>query len=177
MADLSDDDIVTFIPAQIRLTPFDRRQKELRELLEQHEELSKQLNNERRLVVLEYRIQKARERLDEEKRRDGDDGWRRRRDVDSWRAGEGRELRNASRRAVRAHPNENLSHMTPEEKDRHKRDQRADANFKKRQIAKGVTEPAIQAALALRRQQRACERLAATEAENSMLRDPTFGMF
>lgn len=98
MADNSDDDTFTFIPAQIRLTPFDRRLKELRELQAQYEELSKQPNRERRLAGLGYQILKAKERFEEEKRRDGDDVWRRRRDVDDWRAGEGRELRNASRR-------------------------------------------------------------------------------
>ena len=39
MADYSHDDTFTFIPAQIRLTPFDHRLKELRELQEKHEQL------------------------------------------------------------------------------------------------------------------------------------------
>jgi len=166
MADVSDDDTFTFIPAQIRLTPFDRRLKELRELLEQHEELSKQPNSERRLAVLEYRIRKAKERFEEEKRRDGDDGWRRRRDVDSWRSGEGRELRNSSRRKVRDKPNEDLSHMTDEQKEERKRDQRADGNFVKRREAKGAAAADIQAELIVRQQQ-----------GNPMTNDPTFGMF
>jgi hypothetical protein len=177
MADVSDDDTFTFIPAQIRLTPFDRRLRELRDLEVKYEELSKHPNNERRLAGLRYQIRKAKERFEEEKRRDADDGWRQRRNTDAWRAGEGREIRNASRRKVRSKPNEDLSHLTANQKEERKRDQRADLNFEKRQTANGVSEPDIQAALALRRQQRARERSASAETENAMLSVPTFGMF
>ncbi len=43
--------------------------------------------------------------------------------IDVWRAGEGREFYNASRRTVRASPNADLSGMTAEEKAAHEREQ------------------------------------------------------
>lgn len=43
--------------------------------------------------------------------------------IDTWRAGEGRDVYNASRRQVRAGPNANLKTMTDEEKAAHKREQ------------------------------------------------------
>ncbi|TNM60547.1 hypothetical protein [Aliirhizobium smilacinae] len=177
MADASDDDTFTFIPPQIRLTPFDRRLRELRELQERYEELARQPNKERRLAELKYQIREAKKRFEEEKRRDGDENWRRRRDVDSWRSGEGRELRNSSRRKVRDKPNEDLSHMTDEQKEERKRDQRADGNFVKRREAKGVAVANIQAELIVRQQQRNSMRQAALETENPMTSDPYFGMF
>lgn len=177
MADVSDDDTFTFIPAKTRLTPFDRRLRELRELQERHEELSTQPDKERRLAELEYQIREAKKRFEEETRRDGDEGWRRRRDVDSWRAGEGRESRNASRRKVRAKPNENLSHLTAAEKEERKRGQRADRNFVKRREANGASASDIQAELIVRQQQRNSMRQAESEEVNQKMSDPTFGMF
>lgn len=177
MADVSDDDTFTFIPPQIRLTPFDRRRQELRALQEKYEELSEQPNRERQLAALDYLVRRAKERFEEENKRGLDDGWRRRREVDSWRSGEGRELRNSSRRKVRDKPNEDLSHMTDEQKEERKRDQRADGNFVKRREAKGAAAADIQAELIVRQQQRNSMRRAAAEAGNPMTSDPTFGMF
>ncbi len=177
MADDSNDDTFTFIPPQIKLTPFDRRLKELRELQEKHEQLSKQPNKERRLAEVEYQLRNAKDKFEEEKRRDGDEAWRKRRGIDSWRSGEGREARNASRRKVRAKPNEDLSHMTDEQKKEHKRDQRADSNFIKRREASGASAADIQAELAARQQRRANNRQAVSDAGNDMAAHPDFGMF
>ncbi len=177
MVDVSEDDTCTFIPQQIRLTPYDRRMQELRSLRDKYDEVSKQPNKERQLAQLAYLIRRAEERLEEEMRRDGDDGWRRRRDIDRWRSGDGRESRNASRRKVRSEPNEDLSHMTPEQKEQRKRDQRADANFIKRQEAKGLAASDIQARLLLRQEQRESKRGAAADSESAMTRNSAFGMF
>ncbi|KSV61486.1 hypothetical protein N185_10710 [Sinorhizobium sp. GW3] len=177
MAIMNDDDTCVFIPAEIKLTPFDRRQQELRALQEKYDELSKQPKRERQLAELDFLIRRAKERFAEENRRGVDDGWRRRREVDSWRSGEGREARNSSRRKVRDKPNEDLSHMTDAQKEERKRDQRADANFVKRRAAKGVAASDIQAELTVRQQQRDGMRAAAAVAGSPMTSNPTFGMF
>lgn len=177
MAEVSDDDTFTFIPAQIRLTPYDRRLRELQDLEEKYEELSKHPNNERRLAGLGYQVRKAKERFEEEKRRDADDGWRQRRNTDAWRAGEGREIRNASRRKVRSKPNEDLSHLSAEQKDERKRGQRADANFIKRRVEEGMSEADIQIALASRQQERTAKRATKSQVEQSLAENPAYGMF
>lgn len=177
MENLNDDDSYVFEPALIKFTPFDRRLKELRDLQEKRAVLLTQPDNQRQLAVLDYRIRNAQDRFDTEKKRDADDAWRRRRDIDDWRSREGREIRNASRRKVRSKPNEDLSPLTPEQKKEHKRAQRADANFIKRQKAKGLAAFDIQAGLLLRQQQRESKRVAATEAESAMARNPGFGIF
>ncbi|NEJ21114.1 hypothetical protein GR247_13160 [Rhizobium leguminosarum] len=176
MENPNDDDVYVFTPATIKLTPYDRRLRELRALREQRE-LSISSSNQRRMAELDYQIKKAEERLEKEKRRDADEKWRRLRDIDDWRSRNGRASRNASRRKVRNEPNEDLSHMTPEQKEERKRDQRADANFIKRQEAKGVAASDIQVRLMLRQQERDSKRGAVAEAESGMARNPTFGMF
>ncbi|MGO7050596.1 hypothetical protein [Rhizobium leguminosarum] len=176
MENRNDDDAYAFIPATIKLTPYDRRLRELRSLREKRE-LAISSNDHRRMAELDYQIKKAEERLEEEKRRDADEKWRRLRDIDDWRSRNGRASRNAGRRKVRNKPNEDLSHMTPAQKEERKRDQRADANFIKRQEAKGVAASDIQVWLMLRQQERDRKRGAAAEAECGMASNPTFGMF
>jgi len=51
-----------------------------------------------------------------------DEGWRKRREIDVYRSGEGREEYNASRRKVRSHPNADTKSMTPEQRAQHDRD-------------------------------------------------------
>lgn len=177
MENLNDDDSYVFEPAIIKFTPFDRRLKELRDLQEKREVLLTQPENQRQLAVLDYRIRNAQERFDTEKKRDADDAWRRRRDIDDWRSRDGREARNASRRKVRSKPNEDLSHLTPEQKEQRKRDQRADANFIKRKEQAGMPQANIQAALLLRQQQRDAKRRASEEMERDLATNPAYGIF
>jgi len=177
MENLNDDDTYVFEPVVIKLTPYDRRRQELRALQEKRDKLLTHPESQRRIAELDYQIKKAEDRFEKEKKRGTDDSWRRRRDIDDWRSQDGRELRNASRRKVRSKPNEDLSHLSPEQKEERKRDQRADANFIERQKAKGLAASDIQAGLLLRQQQRENKRLAVAEAENAMARNPAFGIF
>lgn len=177
MENLNDDVTYVFEPAVVRLTPYDRRIRKLRALKEKRDELLKRPDDQRRVAQLDYLIKEAEERFEKEKKRDADDGWRRLRDIDNWRSRGGKELRNANRRRVRVKPNEDLSHLTAEQKEQRKRDQRADANFIKRQQAKGLAVSDIQAGILLRQQQRERKRVAATEAESATARNPAFGIF
>jgi hypothetical protein len=126
---------------------------------------------------VDYQIKRAEDRFEEEKRRGIDDKWRRLRDIDDWRSRNGRDQRNASRRKVRNKPNEDLSDLTPEQKEQRRRDQRADANYVKRQKAKGVPASDIQAALQVRRHQRDSERREAEGAEHRLAENPAYGIF
>lgn len=177
MENLVDDDTYVFEPAVIKLTPYDRRLKELRNLQDEREELLTHSGNQRRITELDYLIQKAQERFDKERKRSTDDAWRRRRDIDGWRSGNGRELRNASRRKVRSQPNEDLSHLTPEQKDERKRDQRADANYRHRLEKKGLSGADIQVALLLRQQRRDAKRSASVEVEHHRATNSAYGVF
>lgn len=177
MQNLEDDDIYVFEPAVIKLTPYDRRRQELRELQEKRDEVSTLPNSQRRLAGLEYKIEEAQRRFEEEQQRATDDSWRRLRDIDDWRSRDGRELRNTSRRKVRSMPNDDLSDLTKEQKDRRKGFQRADANFIARNKLKGVSEAEIQAGLLLRQQKREIKQAAADEAESALSVNPTYGMF
>jgi hypothetical protein len=68
---------------------------------------------------LEVALQEAREAL----RASGDETVRKWDRIEQWRAGDGRETYNASRRTVRVNPNADLSGMTDEQKAAHKREQ------------------------------------------------------
>lgn len=177
MENLNDDDSYVFEPAIIKLTPFDRRLKELRELQEKREVLLEKPDHERQLATLDYMIQVAQKRFDKETKRGSDDAWRRRRDIDDWRSREGRELRNASRRKVRSKPNEDLSHLSAEQKEERKRGQRADANFIKRRMEEGMSDAEIQIALALRQQERAAKLATKSPVEQPLAQNPAYGMF
>lgn len=177
MENLNDDDTYVFEPAAIRLTPYDRRLKELRDLQDKREELLGYPDSPRRIAELDYLIQKAQKRFDTEKKRSTDDEWRRRRDTDDWRSRDGRELRNASRRKVRSKPNENLSHLTSEQKEQRKRDQRSDANFIKRREQDGMPQDNIQAALLLRQQERGAKRMMSEQLDCDLATKPAHGSF
>jgi len=177
MENLNDDDTYVFEPAVIKLTPYDRRRQELRALQDKRDELLLYPDSQRRIAELDHQIKEAKERFEKEKGRSTDDDWRRLRDIDDWRSRDGKELRNASRRKVRSKPNEDLSHLTPEQKEERKRLQRADANFIKRQEQKGVSEADVQAALLVRQQQRDAKRSAAAEVERQLATNPAYGMF
>ncbi len=165
----------------VKLTAYDRRRAELRDAEEKRDVIAvlpgRTQAEEKQLVILEARVAKAKERLDSEVKRGSDDLWRKRRGIDSWRGGEGKELYNASRRQSRRAPNERLTDLTPEQKAQRKKDQRSDANWKKARAAKGWSEDQITAALAVRIEARLASRSPEAEGSSEMERDPTYGMF
>ncbi|GHC17405.1 hypothetical protein GCM10007291_15220 [Gemmobacter nanjingensis] len=156
----------------VKLTAYDRRRNELRELEAKRDalEAKSDLDDRERqtLATLIPVIAKAQERFEREGKRAKEDLWRKRRGVDEWRAGEGRDDYNAKRRKVRHHPNADLSDMTPDQKAQYERDRRSDANWFKRQREKGVNEAAITAAYAERLEVRRREREERAEDEAAM---------
>lgn len=172
--DPNDPDVIIEQP---KLTPYDRRRMELRELEAKRDailaggEVSD--DDQRRLAALAPLINEARKRFDLECKRATDDLWRERRSIDDWRAGEGREERNKSRRKVRTAPNADLSAMTPEEKAQYGRDRRSDTNWFSRRRKKGESEASIAAAYAERLELRRRERAAMEELHSH----PDFGKF
>ena len=172
----------------IKLTPYDRRLKELRELQGKRDAIAASGDlsdyDQRRLLVLAWQIGKAQKRFDLEGERARDDDWRTRRNIDGWRAGIGREEYNSSRRKVRILPNTDLSEMAPDQKAQYERDRRSDANWLKRCRDRGMTEPEIAAAYRARITERTQNRgavptgLEQAEADDNGLRSlPGFGMF
>ena len=181
-----EDDGPIFEP--IKLTPYDRRMKELRDLQTRRDAITANGNigtfGQRRLLVLEREIKVAQERFDHEGERARDDGWRARRGIDEWRADVGREQYNSSRRKVRVLPNADLSEMSPDQKAQYERDRRSDSNWLKRCREKGMAEPDIAADYRARVADRTHgrkEELALSEqaeADDDGLRNlPGFGMF
>jgi hypothetical protein len=175
MENLNDDDTYVVERAPIKLTPYDRRLKEFRDLSEKRNELASHPDSQRRIAQLDLLMEQAQKRLEIEKERSIDDAWRRRRDIDDWRSRDGKELRNASRRKVRNKPNEDLSHFTTSEKEQRKRDQCADANFIKRRELEGMSVADINAALLQRQQERVAKRMASDT--HDLGTNPDYGMF
>ena len=175
MENLNNDDSYVFERLPIRLTAYDRRLKELRELKQKREALLARPDSMRRIAEVNLLIERAQAGLDAEVKRSSDDTWRRLRDIDDWRSRDGKELRNARRRKVRSKPNEDLSHLTPSEKEQHKRDQRADANFIKRRELDGMSAADINAALLQRQQERVAKRMASDT--HDLGTNPDYGVF
>ena len=172
----------------IKLTPYERRFIELRELQGKRDAIAAGGDlsdyDQRRLLVLAWQIGKAQKRFDLEGERARDDDWRIRRAIDDWRGGIGREPYNSSRRKVRIMPNADLSKMAPDEKAQYEKDRRSDANWIKRCRDKGMTEPDITAAYRARIVERTQNRKVAltvlkqAEADDDRLRSlPGYGMF
>lgn len=90
----------------------------------------------------------AKRRLKTEIDRDGDDHWRELRRFDEWRAGEGREVRKASRRKVRSEPNKILKSMTADERAAHENMLNADRVYRSKKRKAGWTDDQIAAGLA-----------------------------
>lgn len=169
--------------AEVKLTPYDKRRAELRDLEAKRDAIQAkgELTGEdqTRLAVLTPLIDKAQARFDRETQRALDDVYRKRRGVDDWRAGEGREEYNAKRRA-RDEPNADLSGLTPEQKKQRKLDQTADSRWMKRCRVDGWPESRIQAELVTRIRQREADRAvkAQTSDDDAEMRSrPTYGMF
>lgn len=169
---------------EVRLTAYDRRRIELRELEAKRDAIQAKAEltpeDRTRLAALGPVIAKAQERFEREVQRAKDDLWRKRRGIDEYRAGDGREEYNAKRRSVRQHPNADLSDMTDEQRAQYERDRRSDANWFKRQRDKGMSEAMITAAYAQRleaRQLERTEKAQADDAEAAMQENPIFGMF
>ena len=116
-------------------------------------------------------------RMRSELHRDQTDTGRRQNAIDEWRATDGRELYNTRRRKVRIMANECLDHLSPAEKAQRKKDQMADANWKKRQLAAGLNEAQIMAAFAIRLAEREAKRSAVKIDQKKLQDDPTFGLF
>lgn len=139
---------------KVTLTPYDKQRMKLRELEAKRDAIlgkAETTDDDRmRLAKLTPLIVRATERFEREAARAKDDVYRKRRSIDAWRAGDGRDEYNTKRRKRRDHPNADLSEMTPEEKAEYKRIQRKDANWFKRQRKNGLSEAAITAAYALR---------------------------
>lgn len=168
---------------EVKLTPYDKRRAELRDLEAKREAIlskSEQTAEDvSRLAVLAPLIDKAQARFDREGKRALDDTYRKRRGIDEWRAGEGREEYNAKRRD-RPEPNADLTALTPEQKKRRKQDQTNDGKFIKRCRADGWPEARIQAELVVRIREREAERAAEAQVdadETKMKSGPTYGMF
>ena len=168
-----DPDIIIHAPKK---TPYDTRREELRKVQAKRDVILAQPelsdDDRRRVALVEIQITRAQERFDKETKRAVDAGWRKRRAIDEWRAGVGREQRNSSRRK-KLKPNLDLSGMTDDQKKLHKQDQCSDANWIKRCRGKGMAEAMIAAAYAIRLEVRTVER-----AEKAEMHDnPNFGMF
>lgn len=82
-----------------------------------------------------------------EKERALDDRFRKFHLVNNWRANEGRNKYNASRRKVRDKPNAKVSDMTPEERARHKLDKNAERQWRLTRRKTGWTDDRIEAEL------------------------------
>lgn len=168
----------------VKLTPYDKRRNELRELEEQRAAITAKVElddtDRQALAVLVPKIAKAQERFEREGQRAKDDTYRKRRSIDAYRAGDGREEYNAKRRKVRHHENADLSGMTAEQKAQYEKDRRSDANWFKRQRDNEVSEAAITAAYAQRLEARRKERADKAQIINdeaTMRADPMFGKF
>ncbi|MGA0539041.1 hypothetical protein [Neotabrizicola sp. VNH66] len=168
----------------VKLTPYDKRRLALRELEAKRDTITAKgeltAEDQTRLAVLAPLIDKAQALFDREGQRAKDDTSRKHRGIDKWRAGDGREQRNQSRRKVRAEPNADLSELTPEQKNRRKLDQVADSRWMKRKRADGWPEPRIQAELVVRIRQREADRADKAQVaddEAAMRADPNFGKF
>lgn len=167
----------------VKLTPYDKRRAELRDLEAKRDAiLSKSeqtAEDQKRLTVLAPLIDKAQVRFDREGARALDDTFRKYRGIDEWRAGEGREEYNAKRRD-RPEPNADLSELTPEQKKQRKLDQTADSKWLKRRRADGWPEARIQAEFAMHVRKREADRAEKAQAdagEAEMRASPFFDMF
>lgn len=180
-----DDDDEGPIWEPVRLTPYDRRRQELRELEAKRDAIlakqDKTDDDHKRLVVLAPLITKAQARFDREAKRGMDDLWRKRRGINEWRESEaGRETYNSSRRKVRVAPNADLSQMTPEAKAQHDKDMASDRVWRSRCRKAGWPENRIQAELVVRIRDRDAKRNAQAQddADEAAMRAlPGYGVF
>jgi hypothetical protein len=181
----SQDDDEGQIWEPVKLTPYDRRRQELRELEAKRDAiLAKQDrtdDDQRRLAALAPLITKAQARFDREAKRGMDALWRKRRGIDEWRESEaGRETYNSSRRKVRVSPNAAPRKMTPETKAQHDKDMASDRVWRSRCRKAGWPEDRIQAELVVRIRDRDAKRNAQAQddAEEAAMRAlPGFGAF
>lgn len=168
----------------VKLTPYDRRRIELRDLEAKRDAIQAKgeltAEDQTRLAVLAPLIDKAQKRFDREGQRALDDVSRKRRAIDDWRAGEGREVYNAKRRGIRDQPNADLSELTPDQKKQRELDQNADRKWMKRCRADNWPEARIQAELVVRIRSREAKRAAQVqvdEAEAEMRANPHWNIF
>ena len=150
------------------LTPYDKRRMELRDVeAERDALLAKEpltARDEQLLAVLNYKVARAQERFDQAIEFADSERGRAIYRINDWRRNEGREEYNAKRRKVRLRANASLHRMTDEQKLQHRRDQKADAKWKKEQLAKGISDTDLEAAFAERLERRARKRVAETNS-------------
>ncbi len=173
-------EIITHEP---KLTRLDKARHKCSELEAKHESLSSIENlspdEVRLLAVVERQLAEARQRYALENKRAADDVFRRNEAIDEWRASEeGRLVYNAMRRTVRDKPNADLKGMTEAEKEQHRLDQKADNKWTNDKRRKGWPEDQIEAAFAIRLQERAAKRdRPAADPTTAMENLPDFGTF
>lgn len=167
----------------VKLTPFDKRQAELRDLEAKRDEILSKgeptAEDQKQLVMLVPLIERAQARYTREIERGKDDAYRKRRGIDEWRAGEGREEYNTSRRS-RPEANADLSELTTEQKKQRKLDQTADSKWMKRCRSDGWSEERIQVELVVRIRKREADRAEkaqAAEDDAHMKALPNYGLF
>lgn len=153
---------------EVKLTAYDRRRNELRELEARRDAIQSkgELGDRDRqtLAALAPLIDKAQARFEREGKRALDETYRKRRGIDDWRAGDGREEYNAKRRD-RGEPNADLSELTPDQKKRRKQDQTNDTRWMNRCRVGGWPEARIQAELVVRIRQREAERVVTVQGD------------
>lgn len=98
---------------KVRYTPWDRAKEKLRLA---DEKLSGTVEGTTEHAIAKRKYDEALRKFRIEEQRDSDPKWRALRSNDIWRAGEGKEVFNKSRRKVRDNPNMDLSGLTPEQK-------------------------------------------------------------
>lgn len=173
-----EDDENDIIVEPIKETRYDRAREAVRQ---KEAKLNEAMAAGRKdIAVLVAQLGQARKRLDVEIDRSRDDNARKWEGIDEWRAGEGRATYNSKRRKKRALPNDDLSHLTPEQRKQRKDEQRLDWKFMDRKRKAGWTEPQITAAMITRLAEREAKRAQETEIERQtavMEADKNFGMF
>nr|WP_321455051.1 hypothetical protein [uncultured Cohaesibacter sp.] len=146
LEDMRNGDIIRQPPV---LQPYDKARRKMRKA---QDRLSTLKQGTRDWLIASKTLENAKEAFEEEKRRAIDDDWRKRRDIDHWRAGEGRDVYNASRRKVRTKPNkvmpkEELAGMTAEEREQYKKDKNAEKVWRHARRKAGWTDEQIEEVL------------------------------
>lgn len=138
------------IYAEPQLTPYDKARLDVAACKAQLDEL--ELGTEEYHAAMRE-LGNAKRTLKTEVYRGSDDGWRKRRAIDVHRSGNGREEYNASRRK-RHTPNKQLTKMTAEQKENHRKAQKAENAWINRMKRNGWSDEQITAGMAKRQAKR-----------------------
>lgn len=182
MPDISqyDDDICKIIIHEPKFTRLDKARQKCRDLEDEQERLSAidspTPSDLRLLVIVKTRLENANQRYALENERAADDVFRRWEAINQWRK-DNPDLYNKPRRKVRDKPNVNLKDLTEAEAKQHRLDQKADSKWKGSQRKKGMSEDRIEAAFAIRLQERTAARAKAAFPATKMEDFPEYGAF